>query len=75
MGLSFGDYALCDSEFSCFPPLIDDLVRPRLGLFDIFITVWMGWSVHIFAYIFTYMNKGVNGRHLTTSQSPNNNKK
>ena len=28
MGLSFGDYSLCDSEFSCFPPLIDDLVRP-----------------------------------------------
>jgi hypothetical protein len=27
MGLSFGDYALCDSEFSCFPPLLDDLVR------------------------------------------------
>lgn len=34
MGLSFGDYALCDSEFSCFPPLIDDLVRP-LFQFDI----------------------------------------
>lgn len=35
MGLSFGDYALCDSEFSCFPPLIDDLVR-QCGLEDKF---------------------------------------
>lgn len=27
MGLSFGDYALCDNEFSCFPPLLDDVVK------------------------------------------------
>lgn len=27
MGLSFGGYSLCDSEFSCFPPLLDDIVR------------------------------------------------
>lgn len=26
MGLSFGNYSLCDDEFSCFPPLLDDLV-------------------------------------------------
>jgi len=26
-GLSFGDYALCDNELSCFPPLLDDVVK------------------------------------------------
>jgi len=35
MGLSFGDYSLCDSEFSCFPPLFDDIVR-QCGLEDKF---------------------------------------
>ena len=33
MGMSFGNYALCDAEFSCFPPLIDDVVS-QLGLPD-----------------------------------------
>lgn len=31
MGMSFGNYALCDAEFSCFPPLFDDVVS-QLGL-------------------------------------------
>ncbi len=35
MGLSFGGYSLCDSEFSCFPPLLDDIVR-QCGLDDKF---------------------------------------
>jgi hypothetical protein len=35
MGLSFGDYALCDQEFSCFPPLLDDVVK-QTGVQDRF---------------------------------------
>jgi len=27
MGLSFKSSDLCDSEYTCFPPLLDDLVK------------------------------------------------
>lgn len=38
MGMAFGNYALCDAEFSCFPPLFDDIVA-QTGLPD----KYVGW--------------------------------
>jgi hypothetical protein len=29
MGLAYGGYTLCDSEYSCFPPAIDDVISQR----------------------------------------------
>jgi hypothetical protein len=46
MGLSFGNYALCDDEFSCFPPLLDDLVT-QMGYPDKFAICANGVRLHI----------------------------
>jgi hypothetical protein len=29
MGLAFGGYSLCPAEFTCFPPVIDDLIQQK----------------------------------------------
>lgn len=53
MGLSFGNYALCDDEFSCFPPLLDDLVG-QMGYQDKFAICANGVRIYLINIKYMY---------------------